>query len=94
MEELLGEMRTEQALLQKEDLEEELLAVEKTLSKRRAELREAERILHQSREEMNEAEEKVGGDYDGVALLRVSDLISCRLIADHCAPEALRHDSQ
>nr|CAB3232457.1 centriolin [Phallusia mammillata] len=58
VEELLGEMRTEQALLQQEDMQEELLALEKTLAKRRAELREAERLLHESRDEAGHTEEK------------------------------------
>ena len=65
MENLLGELRTEEALLQRDEMTDELEALERTLSKRRAELREAERMLREAREGADRAEEKVrfGEDY-------------------------------
>ena len=57
---LLGELRTEEALLQRDEMQEELEALERTLSKRRSELREADRFLREAREGADRAEEKVG----------------------------------
>ena len=60
MENLLGELRTEEALLQRDEMTDELEALERTLCKRRSELREAERMLREAREGSDRAEEKVG----------------------------------
>ena len=64
VEHLLGELRTEEALLERDEMQEELEALERTLGKRRIELREAERMLKEAREEADVAEEKVRGCVD------------------------------
>ncbi|XP_078489417.1 centriolin [Ciona intestinalis] len=58
VEDLLGELRTEQALLQQDEMHEELSSLERMLGKRRGELREADVLLRESREEAEKAEEK------------------------------------
>uniref|UniRef100_F6VQX9 Centriolin n=1 Tax=Ciona intestinalis TaxID=7719 RepID=F6VQX9_CIOIN len=58
VEDLLGELRTEQALLQQDEMHEELTSLERMLGKRRGELREADVLLRESREEAEKAEEK------------------------------------
>uniref|UniRef100_H2YWP8 Centriolin n=1 Tax=Ciona savignyi TaxID=51511 RepID=H2YWP8_CIOSA len=58
VEDLLGELRTEQALLQQEDMQEELSSLERMLGKRRTELREVEVLLREGREEADQAEDK------------------------------------
>ncbi|XP_076821560.1 centriolin-like [Clavelina lepadiformis] len=58
VEELLGELRTEEAMMQQEEMQEELAALERTIAKKRAELRDAERMLRAARENADLAEEK------------------------------------
>lgn len=57
---LLGELRTEEALIERNEMLDELRSLERTLSKRRADLRDADRMLREAREGAEQQEEKVG----------------------------------
>ena len=56
---LLGELRTEEALMHRDELHDELQSLERALNKRRAELRDADRLLKEAREGAEQQEEKV-----------------------------------
>lgn len=59
VESLMNELEMEKSLQHHEDIVDEIECIEKTLLKRRAELREADRLLAEAESELSCTEEKV-----------------------------------
>lgn len=57
---LITELELERSLQHHDSIEDEIDCIEKTLLKRRAELREADRLLAEAENELKNTEEKVG----------------------------------
>lgn len=85
VESLMNELEIEKSLRHHEDIVDEIECIEKTLLKRRAELREADRLLAEAESELSHTTEKVCAAMLGVR--RLAGLLSAVVAAGRVRKE-------